>query len=216
MKILSMPQTLLLTVGAVLLLTGCAPKSTPTDTSSPPPPGSVSPIAASPSAAPAPPASAQKPAAAPIVTMVTTKGTILIKLFPEDAPLSVANFEKLINQGFYNGLTFHRVTDLEGAGQGHIVQGGDPKGDGSGGPGYSIKGEFPSNGVQNPLKHVAGALAMARATDPNSAGSQFYFVYTPAPHLDGDYAVFGQVIKGLDVVGKLQVGDKMTKVTVKE
>ena len=216
MKILSASRTLLLTVGAVLLLSGCAPKSAPPGATSPPPPGSVAPTAAPPSGAAASSGSAVKPASAPIVTMVTTKGTILIKLFPADAPLSVANFEKLINQGFYNGLTFHRVTDLEGDGQGHIVQGGDPKGDGSGGPGYSIKGEFPSNGVQNPLKHVAGAVAMARATDPNSAGSQFYFVYTPAPHLDGDYAVFGQVIKGLEVVGKLQIGDKMTKVTVKE
>ncbi len=158
---------------------------------------------------------APKPASGPIVRMQTAKGTILIKLFPHDAPISVANFEKLVKKGFYNGLSFHRVTDLGGApGQEHIVQGGDPQGDGNGGPGYTIKGEFPSNGVANPLKHKAGAVAMARASDPNSAGSQFYIVVTPAPHLDGDYAVFGQVIKGLDVAAKIQQGDKMTKVTM--
>ena len=155
-----------------------------------------------------------KPAPAPVVRMVTTKGTILIKLFPKDAPISVANFEKLVKKNFYNGLTFHRVTDLGGPGQGHIVQGGDPQGTGQGGPGYTIKGEFPQNGVPNPLKHVAGAVAMARANDPNSAGSQFYIVVTPAPFLDGNYAVFGQVIKGLDVAGRIVQGDKMTKVTM--
>lgn len=158
---------------------------------------------------------AARPASGPIVKMQTAHGTILIKLFPQDAPLSVKNFEKLVKQGFYNGLTFHRVTDLGGGpNQGHIVQGGDPQGDGNGGPGYTIKGEFPANGVPNPLKHKAGAVAMARASDPNSAGSQFYIVVTPAPFLDGSYAVFGQVIKGLDVAAKIQQGDKMTKVTL--
>ena len=156
----------------------------------------------------------RKPVPAPVVRMVTNKGTILIKLFPKAAPLSVANFQKLVKKGFYNGVTFHRVTDLEGPGQGHIVQGGDPEGTGNGGPGYTIKGEFPQNGVPNPLKHVAGAVAMARANDPNSAGSQFYIVVTPAPHLDGSYAVFGQVIKGLDVAARIQQGDRMTKVTM--
>ncbi len=166
-------------------------------------------------AAPTHHALAAKPAAAPIVRLQTAKGTILIKLFPKDAPISVANFEKLVNKGFYNGLTFHRVTDLGGGpNQGHIVQGGDPAGNGNGGPGYTIKGEFPGNGVANPLKHKAGAVAMARAGDPNSAGSQFYIVVTPAPFLDGQYAVFGQVIKGLDVAAKIQQGDKMTKVTL--
>lgn len=147
----------------------------------------------------------------PVVKMVTTKGTILIKLFPREAPISSANFEKLVRKGFYNGLTFHRIADLEGPGLGHIVQGGQ----GRGGAGVAtIKGEFPSNGVQNPLKHVAGAVAMARTNEPNSADSQFYFVVTPAPHLDGDYAVFGQVIKGMDVTKKLVQGDKMLKVTM--
>jgi peptidyl-prolyl cis-trans isomerase B (cyclophilin B) len=192
--------------GAILLLTGCQPKSAP-PTSSPPPAGATSlPMAAT----------AAKPPSAPIVTMVTDKGTILIKLFPEDAPITVANFEKLVKKGFYNGLTFWRVDNLEADGQGHIIQGGDPQGNGQGGPGYMIKGEFPENGVQNPLKHVAGAVAMARTNQPDSAGSQFYIVVTPTPSLDGKYAVFGQVIKGLDVANKIQVGDKMTKVTLKE
>ncbi len=166
-------------------------------------------------AAPKHHALAPKPASGPIVKVQTTHGAILIKLFPKDAPISASNFEKLVKKGFYNGLTFHRVTDLGGGqNQGHIVQGGDPQGDGNGGPGYTIKGEFPGNGVANPLKHKAGAVAMARAGDPNSAGSQFYIVVTPAPFLDGQYAVFGQVIKGLDVAAKIQQGDKMTKVTM--
>ncbi len=164
-----------------------------------------------------------KPAPAPIVRIQTDKGVILIKLFPKDAPLTVANFEKLVAQGFYNGITFHRVDDLEGPGKGHIIQGGSPTSRtlppddptiGNGGPGYTIKGEFPENGVPNPLKHKAGAVAMARANDPNSGGSQFYIVVTPTPDLDGKYAVFGQVIKGLDVAAKVQQGDKMTKVTL--
>ena len=152
---------------------------------------------------------------APIVTMVTTKGTIVIKLFPKDAPISCANFEKLVKKGFYNGLTFHRITDLGTQAPSKIVQGGDPNGDGSGGPGHTIKGEFTSNGVNNPLTHNAGAFAMARTSDPNSASSQFYICVNPVHFLDGNYAVFGQVIKGLDVADKLvQSGDKMTKVTV--
>ena len=151
---------------------------------------------------------------APVVRMVTTKGTILIKLFPKDAPLTVANFEKLVNKGFYNSLTFHRITDLGDPGASKIVQGGDPAGNGSGGPGYMIKGEFKENGVNNPLTHVTGAVAMARSGEPDSAGSQFYICVNPVHFLDGKYTVFGQVIKGLDVAGRLQIGDKMTKVTM--
>ena len=153
--------------------------------------------------------------------MVTTKGTILIKLFPKDAPISCANFEKLVKKGFYDGLGFHRITDLGDPGASKIVQGGDPNGDGSGGPGYTIKGEFTANGVNNPLTHNAGAVAMARTNEPDSAGSQFYICVNPVHFLDGNYAVFGQVIKGLDVADKLVQydkttgqGDKMTKVTV--
>ena len=152
--------------------------------------------------------------AAPIVRMVTPRGTILIKLFPKDAPITVANFEKLVKKGFYNGLTFHRITDLATPGDSKIVQGGDPEGNGQGGPGYTIKGEFQQNGVNNPLTHVAGAVAMARSNDPNSAGSQFYICVNAVHFLDGRYAVFGQVIKGIDVAAQLQVGDKMTSVTM--
>jgi peptidyl-prolyl cis-trans isomerase B (cyclophilin B) len=162
---------------------------------------------------PAPPTPAQIAAAAnaktnPMVTMVTTQGTIMMKLFPKDAPISCANFENLIKIGFYNGLTFHRYVP------GFVIQGGDPNGDGSGGPGYTIKGEFPGNGVKNPLTHVLGAVAMARTQDPDSAGSQFYICVAPAHMLDGQYAVFGQVTKGMDVVEKLRQGDKMTSVTL--
>ena len=153
---------------------------------------------------------------APVVTMVTERGIIVIKLFPQDAPISTANFIKLVKKGFYNGLTFHRIADLGTPGSSTIVQGGDPDGNGQGGPGWQIKGEFSSNGVKNPLTHVAGAFAMARSQSNDSAGSQFYICVNPVHFLDGNYAVFGQVIKGLDVAGKLQVGDKMTKVTVKE
>lgn len=161
------------------------------------------------------PMAAHHPApAAPVVRMVTTRGTILIKLYPKDAPVTVANFEKLVRKGFYNGLTFHRITDLGDPGASKIVQGGDPQGNGQGGPGYMIKGEFQENGVNNPLTHIAGAVAMARAGDPNSAGSQFYICVNPVHFLDNKYAVFGQVIKGLDAAGRLQVGDKMTKVTL--
>ncbi len=151
---------------------------------------------------------------APIVRMVTTRGVILIKLYPKDAPVSCANFEKLVKKGFYNGLTFHRITDLNPGVPSKIVQGGDPQGNGQGGPGYTIKGEFKANGSANPLTHIAGAVAMARTGAPDSAGSQFYICVNPVHFLDGGYAVFGQVIKGLDVAGKLQVGDKMTKVTL--
>ena len=162
----------------------------------------------------APTIAAPQAASAPIVRMVTTRGVILIKLYPKEAPITVANFEKLVQKGFYNGLTFHRITDLGAPGASKIVQGGDPAGNGSGGPGYTIKGEFPQNGVNNPLTHIAGAVAMARTGEPDSAGSQFYICVNPVHFLDGSYAVFGQVIKGLDVAGRLKVGDKMTKVTL--
>lgn len=172
-------------------------------------------ILSAPLTMPAPAAPPMKAgASAPVVRMVTTRGVILIKLYPKDAPITCKNFEKLVKGGFYNGLTFHRITDLGAPGASKIVQGGDPKGNGSGGPGYTIKGEFPQNGVTNPLTHVAGAVAMARTGAPDSAGSQFYICVNPVHFLDGNYAVFGQVIKGLDVAGKLQQGDKMTKVTL--
>ena len=121
-------------------------------------------------------------------------GVIEVELDPTVAPLTVENFVKLAKKGFYNGLTFHRVI------KGFMIQGGCPKGNGTGGPGYTIKGEFSANGVNNPLKHTRGVISMARAMDPNSAGSQFFIMHQDAPHLDGQYAAFGKVVKGIEVV----------------
>ena len=121
-------------------------------------------------------------------------GTIEVELNPSVAPITVENFAKLANKGFYNGLTFHRVI------KGFMIQGGCPRGNGTGGPGYSIKGEFYANGINNPLRHVRGVISMARAMDPDSAGSQFFIMHQDAPHLDGQYAAFGKVIKGIEVV----------------
>ncbi len=131
-------------------------------------------------------------------------GEITIEFFPEDAPKTVENFVTLAKKGFYNGLTFHRVEP------GFVVQGGDPKGNGTGGPGYTIKDEF------NKQKHVRGALAMARTQAPNSAGSQFYITLAPAHFLDGQYTVFGKVVSGMDVVDRIKVGDKMKSVKIVE
>ena len=121
-------------------------------------------------------------------------GTIEVELNPSVAPITVENFVKLANKGFYNGLTFHRVI------KGFMIQGGCPKGNGTGGPGYSIKGEFYANGINNPLRHTRGVISMARAMDPDSAGSQFFIMHQDAPHLDGQYAAFGKVTKGIEVV----------------
>lgn len=113
------------------------------------------------------------------------------------APETVKNFEKLATEGFYDGLKFHRVIN------GFMIQGGDPNGDGTGGPGYSIKGEFAANGVDNPIKHKRGVISMARSMDPNSAGSQFFIMHQDAPHLDGQYAAFGHMVEGEDVLDKI-------------
>ncbi len=120
-----------------------------------------------------------------------------IELYPEIAPISCENFEKLVRQGFYDGLTFHRVIP------GFMIQGGCPDGTGMGGPGWHIKGEFAMNGVQNDLKHTRGVLSMARSGHPDSAGSQFFLMHDDAPHLDGQYAAFGKVIKGLEVIDEI-------------
>lgn len=133
----------------------------------------------------------------PVITMKTTAGTITAELYPEVAPITVNNFISLINKGFYNGLIFHRVIN------GFMIQGGDPDGIGTGGPGYHIRGEFAQNGYENNLKHTAGVLSMARSMMPNSAGSQFFIMHKAAPHLDGEYAAFGKVIEGMDVVDKI-------------
>ena len=124
-------------------------------------------------------------------------GRILVELQPDTAPITVENFVKLAKEGFYNGLTFHRVIN------GFMIQGGCPKGNGTGGPGYTIKGEFEANGVPNSLKHSRGVISMARAMHPDSAGSQFFIMHQDAPHLDGQYAAFGTVIEGMDVVDEI-------------
>ena len=133
----------------------------------------------------------------PIVTFETTAGTITAELYPEIAPNTVNNFISLINKGFYDGLIFHRVI------KGFMIQGGDPDGVGTGGPGYSIKGEFAINGVENNLKHTAGVLSMARSMMPDSAGSQFFIMHKDAPHLDGQDAAFGKVTDGMDTVNAI-------------
>ena len=134
----------------------------------------------------------------PIVTITMKDGGVIkCELYPEVAPESVNNFISLINKHFYDGLIFHRVI------RGFMIQGGCPNGNGMGGPGYSIKGEFSQNGFQNDLKHTAGVLSMARSMMPNSAGSQFFIMHKDAPHLDGAYAAFGMVIDGMDVVNKI-------------
>ena len=120
-------------------------------------------------------------------------GIIDIELNEEVAPITCENFKKLVKEGFYNGLTFHRVIP------GFMIQGGDPEGTGMGGPGYGIKGEFAMNGFKNDLKHTTGVLSMARSQRPNSAGSQFFIMVDDAPHLDGQYAAFGKVTEGIDV-----------------
>ena len=135
----------------------------------------------------------------PVVTITMTYGDVMkAELYPEIAPNTVNNFISLVQKGFYDGLIFHRVIS------GFMIQGGDPQGTGMGGPGYSIKGEFAMNGVRNDLKHTRGVLSMARSMMPDSAGSQFFIMHANAPHLDGQYAAFGKVVEGLDVVDKIE------------
>lgn len=120
-----------------------------------------------------------------------------LELYPEIAPITVENFENLVKQGFYDGLIFHRVIP------GFMIQGGDPEGTGMGGPGHHIKGEFASNGIKNDLKHTRGVISMARSMIKDSAGSQFFIMHADAPHLDGEYAAFGKVVEGLDVIDEI-------------
>ena len=134
----------------------------------------------------------------PIVTITMENGDVMkAELYPEIAPNSVNNFISLVKKGYYNGLIFHRVI------RGFMIQGGCPDGNGMGGPGYGIKGEFSQNGIKNDLKHTPGVLSMARSMMPNSAGSQFFIMHKNSPHLDGAYAAFGKVTEGLDVVDKI-------------
>jgi peptidyl-prolyl cis-trans isomerase B (cyclophilin B) len=139
----------------------------------------------------------------PVVTIEMEDGRIIkMELYPAIAPNTVANFVSLVEQGFYDGTIFHRVIP------GFMIQGGDPSGDGTGGPGYTIKGEFTTNGFENDLKHVRGIVSMARAMHPDSAGSQFFIMVEAAPHLDGQYAAFGKVTEGMDVVDKIVSVDR--------
>ncbi len=132
------------------------------------------------------------------VTITMKDGGVMSgELYPDIAPITVENFKKLADEKFYDGLTFHRII------KGFMIQGGDPEGTGMGGPGYTIKGEFASNGVQNDLKHTRGVLSMARTMDPDSAGSQFFIMHQDAPHLDGEYAAFGKITEGLDVLDRI-------------
>lgn len=146
---------------------------------------------------------------------------IKLELYPDAAPITTENFIKLVKEGFYDGLIFHRVIP------GFMVQGGCPDGTGMGGPGYTIKGEFSANGVENNLQHTRGVISMARAMDPNSAGSQFFIMHADAPHLDGQYAAFGKVVEGMGVVDEIasiptdysdrpRADQKMVKVTYTE
>lgn len=134
----------------------------------------------------------------PIVTIKMKNGKIMkAELYPEIAPNTVKNFISLINKGYYNGIIFHRVIP------GFMIQGGCPDGNGTGGPGYSIKGEFTSNKFKNDLVHTEGVLSMARTSAPNSAGSQFFLMVAPAPHLDGQYAAFGKLTEGIEVAKEI-------------
>ncbi len=132
-----------------------------------------------------------------VVITMDTGEVIKLELYPEIAPKTVENFEKLVNSGFYNGLTFHRII------RGFMIQGGCPNGNGMGGPGWQIKGEFAANGWKNDLKHTKGVISMARAGHPDSAGSQFFIMHEDAPHLDGQYAAFGKVVEGIEVVDRI-------------
>lgn len=128
---------------------------------------------------------------------VKNYGDMIVELYPEYAPITVNNFLKLVDEKFYDNLTFHRIIE------GFMIQGGDPKGDGTGGSKDKIKGEFKANGVNNPLKHTKGVISMARTMMPNSASSQFFIMHVDAPHLDGMYAAFGKVVSGLEVIDKI-------------
>ena len=148
-------------------------------------------------------------------------GVMTLELYPETAPITVENFVKLAKSGFYDGLIFHRVIE------GFMIQGGDPTGTGMGGPGYQIKGEFAANGIKNQLKHTRGVISMAHSARPDSAGSQFFIMHRDAPHLDGQYAAFGKMTDGFDVLDKIAAVDtdyadkplseqKMKKITIVE
>lgn len=195
-----MQQSLLLSLFAVLLIAvaGCGTKSTANSDqtgNSQIPTGTKQNSATT---TPSGTGNVDPNASHPVVTIELDSGKkIKLELYPEIAPNTVNNFIALVKKGFYNGTTFHRVIPS------FMIQGGDPNGNGSGGPSYSIKGEFKTNGVENNLKHTTGVLSMARTSDPDSAGSQFFIMVAAAPNLDGQYAAFGKVISGMDVVNDI-------------
>lgn len=181
-------RILALVMAAVLVFALCACEGTFTTSNTPSP---------SPSTTPTPTPDPVPDMEKTNIIIETSEGTIKAELYPEIAPITVANFQNLISEGFYDGLTFHRVIE------GFMIQGGDPKGNGTGGSSQKIKGEFSANGVQNDLKHTRGVLSMARSSSKNSASSQFFIMHEDAPHLDGQYAAFGKVTKGIEVVDKI-------------
>jgi cyclophilin family peptidyl-prolyl cis-trans isomerase len=194
---------LAVTTCALLLAAGLGGTPDPVAAQAPKP-AEPAPPAATPGAKPAEPKKGSKPVKQTAVITMDKGGEIVIDFYPADAPKTVENFVKLAKKGFYDGVVFHRREEN------FVIQGGDPKGNGTGGPGYTIPAEF------NKQKHVRGAVAMARTQDPNSAGSQFYICLAPANFLDGQYTVFGIVTKGMDVVDKVKVGDKMKTVKIVE
>jgi peptidylprolyl isomerase/peptidyl-prolyl cis-trans isomerase B (cyclophilin B) len=194
---------LAVTTCALLLAAGLGGTTDPVAAQAPKPAEPAAP-AATPAAKPAEPKKGSKLVKQTAEITMEKGGVIVIEFYPADAPKTVDNFVKLAKKGYYNGVTFHRREEN------FVIQGGDPKGNGTGGPGYTIPAEF------NKQKHVRGAVAMARTQDPNSAGSQFYICLAPANFLDGQYTVFGIVTKGMDVVDKVKVGDKMKTVKIVE
>ena len=194
-------MALSLTTCALLLAAGLGGAVDPAAAQAP---KATEPAAPAPGAKPAEPKKGSKPVKQTAVITMEKGGDIVIEFYPADAPKTVDNFVKLAKKGFYDGVVFHRREEN------FVIQGGDPKGNGTGGPGYTIPAEF------NKQKHVRGAVAMARTQDPNSAGSQFYICLAPANFLDGQYTVFGIVTKGMDVVDKVKVGDKMKTVKIVE
>jgi peptidyl-prolyl cis-trans isomerase B (cyclophilin B) len=181
----------LISILMVLMIGGCKSQTSSTDSAS------STDVKKTPEVV-APSTDTSKNTVKPIVTIEMEDGAkIKIELYPEVAPNTVNNFVSLVKKGFYNGLIFHRVIP------GFMIQGGDPQGTGAGGPGYSIKGEFSENGVNNALKHTRGVISMARAQDANSGGSQFFIMVKDSDFLDGKYAAFGKVLEGMDEVDKI-------------
>jgi Peptidyl-prolyl cis-trans isomerase (rotamase) - cyclophilin family len=194
-----LPLLILLAAAVLLVIAGCGGGSkTSTNNNSASGSGSANATATPEATDPPQPDKLLGPEKHPVVTIEMDTGkSFKVELYPEIAPTTVNNFVSLVQKGFYDGTIFHRVIP------GFMIQGGDPEGTGMGGPGYSIKGEFMSNGFQNDLLHTRGVISMARSGDPDSAGSQFFVMVADAPSLDGDYAAFGEVIEGMDTVDEI-------------